>query len=226
MPRKTAKKVVKKTDPTRIAAEPVNINTPISQPVPSVDQNAVLEIEKATSPDVPTVDKNAPLKIDEIEAKEENEPQEKSNKRIFILGGIGLGIIVIAAVALFIFSATQNMQEETNKEVATETVLVTPTEAPKQVLNKSEWTFEVLNGSGTAGVAKKAADQLIELGYKVIGTDNADKQTYKGNGLFVSQGMESKVDLLIADLRDAIEIATVAGILRDSTASARIIIGR
>jgi len=44
--------------------------------------------------------------------------------------------------------------------------------------------------------------------------------------LFVSQEMEGKLDLMVADLKDTIEIATVAGVLKDSTASARIIVGK
>lgn len=195
-----------------------------SQPIPSVNPDATLEIEKVTSPEVPTVDKNAPLKIDEIEEKEENEPQDKSNKRIFTLGGFVLGVIVTLTVTLFVFFLMQSSGKDEVKKAAE--VISTPTVAPKQVLLRSEWSFEVLNGSGVAGAAKKVADQLTSLGYKVVETGNADKQTYKGNGLFVSSEMEGKLDLMMADLKNTIEIATVAGTLRDSTASARIIVGR
>jgi hypothetical protein len=195
-----------------------------AQPVPLVNPDAALEIEKVTSPEVPTVDKNAPLKIDEVEEKEENEPQDKLNKRLFVFGGFALGIIITLTVVLLAFFLMQSSGKDEAKKTAE--VISTPTVAPKQVLVRSEWSFEVLNGSGVAGAAKKVADQLIALGYQVVETGNADKQTYKGNGLFVSQEMEGKLDLMVADLKDTIEIATVAGVLKDSTASARIIVGK
>lgn len=176
-------------------------------------------------PAVPSVDANAPLKIDAVEEKEENEPQEKLNKRLYVLGGIILTLIILGVFG-FIFLYIRNLPEEKNiaaPVVTQESVPAFPSAAP--VLVRSEWTFEVLNGAGVAGVARKAADELEELGYKVISIDNADKQTYKGNGLFISEEMEDKADLLVADLKDAITIATIAGILKDSTASARLIIG-
>ncbi|MDP2585488.1 MAG: LytR C-terminal domain-containing protein [Candidatus Levybacteria bacterium] len=155
--------------------------------------------------------------------KEKVGPQGKSNRKLFIFGGIILGLIVITTASLFVFFPAR-LVLEVAKIVKTE-VSPTPTVVTEPVLVKSEWTFEVLNGSGIAGVAGKAADQLEALGYKVVIIDNADRQTYQGNGLFVSEDMESKVDLLVGDLKETIEIATVAGVLRDSTASARLIIG-
>lgn len=182
------------------------------------------KVKQDTTPDVavPTVDPDAPLKVEDVEEQEDEEPQEKSNSKLFILGGVVLGIVIISSAALLIFSLTQPTQD--TKEVKTEATSE-PSQAPKIALNRQDWSIEVLNGSGVAGVAKKTADQLIELGYQVIEVGNADKQTYKSNQLFVSQKMEDKADLLIADLKDTISIATVAGELKDSTASARIIIG-
>lgn len=180
------------------------------------------QVEDAPMP-VPSIEPNAPLKIDEIEEKQESEPQEKSNKKLLVLGGIGLGIVVVATVVLFTFYSMQ--PQEATKENQTE-ILPTPTMIPKQVLIRSKWSFEVLNGSGIAGAAKKVADRLIALGYQVVEIGNADRQTYKGNGLFVRQEMMNEVDLMVADLKDTVTIATVAGILKDSTTSARLIIGK
>jgi len=174
---------------------------------------------------VPSVDENAPLKIDEVEEKEENEPQEKSNKKLYVLGGVVL-ILMILGVLGFIFLYINNLPESKSAVVPVAQVTIKPSPSPIPTLVRSEWPFEVLNGSGTSGVAKKAADKLAALGYKVIITDNADKQNYKGNELFVSQEMSSKAGLLITDLKDSFTIASVSGILKDSTASARIIIGK
>lgn len=177
------------------------------------------------NPEVPAIDKNAPLKIDATEVKGEEAPIEKSGKKLYIVGGIVLGLIVVGVLGFIFLLAANTSKENLAIAPVIQEAVVSPTPAAP-VLVRSEWTFEVLNGSGTAGVAKKAADKLETLGYKVVSIDNADRQTYKGNGLFVSQEMQSKVDLLVADLKNTLTIATVAGVLKDSTVSARVIIGR
>lgn len=99
----------------------------------------------------------------------------------------------------------------------------TPTPAP---LVRSEWSFEVLNGSGVTGLAKTIADKLTALGYSVVKTGNADNSNYQTTQIFVKSDLKDKVDLVIEDLRDTVKIASVGGELKDSTASARIIIGK
>lgn len=191
--------------------------------VPSVDSNAALEIEKITKPlDIPVVDKNASLRIDKVEEKEESVPQEKFNDRLYIFGVIALGVIIFSTVALFVlYSQQANQVNQPAKESS-----VVPTAAPEQVLKREEWTFEVLNGSRTAGVAKKAADKLEALGYKVVGIGNADSSSSVGNRLYVSHDMSDKQDLLVADLKTDFNISSVSGVLAGSTASARIILGK
>lgn len=110
----------------------------------------------------------------------------------------------------------------------------TPTETPEPTptpnpLNKEEWRFEVLNGSGETGLAKKVADKIKEQGYIVTKTGNADKTSYEKTQLFALKDLEGKVDLVVADLKDIIKIASFGGELtpaKDSTASARIILGK
>lgn len=99
----------------------------------------------------------------------------------------------------------------------------TPTPNP---LTRSDWSFEVLNGSGETGLAKKVAEKLTGLGYQVVKTGNAGKSDYTETQFFVNKDMQDKADLVIADLKDTFKIASVAGDLKDSTVSARIIIGK
>lgn len=191
--------------------------------VPTVDPNATLEIEKITkSPDSPTVDKNAPLKVEEIEEKEEDGVQEKSNKMLFLAGGGILLIILLATLGFFVLSSKEMPQENKKTEIKTET----PTPTPKPALIRSEWSLEVLNGSGVAGVAKKLAERLREKGYQVISAGNADKDSYTESQIYVSSAFKERIDLLIADVKDVVKIASIAGELKDSTASARIIVGK
>lgn len=110
--------------------------------------------------------------------------------------------------------------------VATATPIPAPTVTPAPAINKSDWSFEVLNGTGVTGEAKKLADKIQALGYPVVKTGNADKSNYSRTQILVKKDLLDKADLVVADLQDTIKIASVAGELKDSTASARLIIGK
>ena len=75
-------------------------------------------------------------------------------------------------------------------------------------------------------MAKKIAAKIQDLGYQVVKTGNSDKSDYSQTQVFVKKDVLDKVDLVIADLRDVIKIASVAGQLQEGTASVRIIIGK
>lgn len=101
-----------------------------------------------------------------------------------------------------------------------------PAPSVRPVLDRLKWSLEILNGSGVTGAARKTADKVQSLGYPVVRTGNADRQTYDKTELWVKKELADQAELVIADLKDAVKIASAAGELRDSTASARIIIGK
>jgi len=146
--------------------------------------------------------------------------KKKSKKSTIVLIIV---IILLLAGGFFILSNRLSKQAEPE---STPTPVPTPTQTPKPALNKADWSLEVLNGSGITGAAKVVADKLKELGYPVVKTGNADKSNYEQTQILVKEELKDKVDLLIADLKDIVKIASVAGELKDSTASARIIIGK
>ncbi|MBI2017804.1 LytR C-terminal domain-containing protein [Candidatus Daviesbacteria bacterium] len=150
-------------------------------------------------------------------------PKKSGSMKKFIIWLIVLSIL--ATVVGFLATTTFKSNEQETTE-ASPAPIFSPTPTPVPQLIRSDWSFEVLNGSGISGQAKKIADQIKELGYQVIKTGNADKQTYTESQILVSNDLKEKVDLVIADLKDIIKIATVAGELKDSTASARIILGK
>lgn len=200
------------------------------------------QMDKETAQDEEQSAPQNPAKEDKIEFngfnpdKEESEDkkmdnyqpipyQSKSGKKKFILAAV---IIVIFLLVGWILKSTLGSSKT---ELKTEsqplpTPVPIPTSTPKPALIRSEWNLEVLNGSGVTGAAKKLADKITELGYQVVKTGNADKDTYTQNQIFVRANLKDKTDLLIADLKDIIKIASAAGELKDSTASARIIIGK
>lgn len=151
--------------------------------------------------------------------------QKKSNKKTVFIAV--LAVIVLAAIGFVVLNLTGNAEksEKTTPQDQNSTPTPSPTQAPKE-LNRSEWTLEVLNGSGATGLAKKIADQLQDLGYPVVKIANADRDDYQQSQILVENSRLDDVDLVVADLKDIIKIASFGGELKDSTASARIIIGQ
>ena len=160
-------------------------------------------------------------------------PEKEKSKKTFILILIMVGILLVTgfialATNLFNFrSQIKNLVvgEASPTPAPTSTSTFSPTPIPNPLI-RSDWSLEVLNGSGVSGLAKKVAEQLSDLGYPVVKTGNADKQTYKTTEILVKGDLKDRVDSVVADLRDVIKIASVAGELEEGTASARIIIGK
>lgn len=193
--------------------------------IPQITPTQSLKIEKATKAgsDIPESNLKASLKVEEQAEGPHEEPQEKYNKKLFIFGGITLALIVLMSGG-FLLSYLKNPPQE-EKAVTPVASEPEPTEVP-EALNRSQISFEVLNGSGVSGAAKKLADELTALGYFVIKSGNADKQTYPDTQIYISKEMEEKTEEILADLANLVKIATVSGELKDSTASARIILGK
>ena len=186
---------------------------------------------------------------------EENQPQDEpaSLKRTFTLNddrgikldqgsGNGRGKTVVLVIVLIlvlgvggfflnkIFHPLSGFSQPT--PVTTPASSPSPTESPAPVFNRSDWSFEVLNGTGVTGEAKKVAEKIQALGYSVVKIGNADggasgtKSNYETTQISVKKDLLEKTDLVVTDLKDAIKIASVAGELTEGTASARIIIGK
>ncbi len=161
------------------------------------------------------------VKTEQIRVKTSS---HKSPKRIIF---IILVVIILAGIGFLLFKTRSSIKRLVLRPAPTPVPTQTPasTQAPK-LLQRSEWSLEVLNGSGSTGLAKKIAEKIKALGYPVVKTGNADKSSYVVTQVLVKKGWEDKLDLVIADLKDTIKIASFAGELKNSTASARIIIGK
>lgn len=161
---------------------------------------------------------------------EQKSSAKKSGKKAFIV----TTLLIVAALAGGVFfgkryhvvSQVLTMVEPAPTPTPTPTPVPLATPEAKPILNRADWSFEVLNGSGTAGLAKKIADQIKAQGYVVVKTGNAEKNNYRESQILVRGKMQDQVDLVVADLRDIIKIASVAGELTEGTASAQIIIGK
>lgn len=190
--------------------------------IPVVDPNSPLKIDEAISnPDIPQSDINAPLKIETDSGADITLNQGKSGKNLFVLGSlIGL-VIIVSAIGFYFYLAKNNQGKSKDLQPSQPRI----EEKPQQQFTRSDWSLEILNGSGTVGVAKKAAEELQLLGYKILSTGNADKSNYQGVLVFVSENRKGEAQDFIVDLSSKYKSASFSATLKDSTASARVIIG-
>lgn len=190
-------------------------------------ETGVPEVLEAAA--VPEIKLDEPLKIEQAaptamqsggQAAETTENGESygKGKWQFALGA-GVAIILLIISGGLYWRYNQEAKEAAKVE-ATPTPAATPTIA---VLDRAQWSFEVLNGSGVSGRARAAANQLAALGYTVVGLGNAERVS--GNQLFVAKDKLAKAALLVEDLKKDFGITTVTGELTDSMMSARLVIG-
>lgn len=157
--------------------------------------------------------------------KNEVTPAKKGLKKLPIIIFLIVIACIISAGIFFRHRVNQLLKGPTPQLTQTPAPTAEPTPTPN-LLVRLDWSFEVLNGSGVSGQAKKLADKLKSLGYPVVKSGNADKQTYETTELFVKKELQDKINIVIVDLKDIVKIASIAGELKDGTASARIIIGK
>jgi hypothetical protein len=152
----------------------------------------------------------------------EEDKSTKRNKKIFIVGTVVALLIIAASIGFYFF---QNKTQTTSEQVVQITEQSKTDTTQKPVLNKEDWQFEVLNGSGVAGAAGVAAEKLESLGYTVVLVGNADNQNYEKNELIVKEELKDKSDLLVEDIGSEFNITSATEDLNNSTASARLILG-
>lgn len=193
--------------------------------IPTVDPNADLKIDKVkdAGESIPDSDMNAHLKVEEAKFTEDT-TQASSNKSLFIIGGV-VGLVFILAAIAFFFFVVKNQKVEEREVVPVESEQMQHEEESAGTFDRSKWSLEVLNGSGVAGLAKTSADKLVGLGYKIIKVGNSSKSNVTVTEILVSEELSEKSEDLLKDISDNFKQATISGALKDSTASARIIVG-
>lgn len=130
-----------------------------------------------------------------------------SKKGVFIfIITLLLTVAAIVAVVKFGPGVKTNLIPKTQPTVAPK-----PTSEPtaKPELDRSEVNIKILNGTGTAGVAGKMRDILIEAGYTEVLTDNADTFDFTQTKIAVKDDKKTYGQLLIKDLIDVVAIEKV-----------------
>lgn len=219
--------------------EPADVSeTPEEQVKPEVEdaEPAKTEPEKKedvpedekTLESVPDISKDAPLKAESVDDDSDDTPKlEKKNKKIFIIGVLLAGVLLLSTVALgFYFFGGQDTVEETAVEVEEAEEEPAPTLEITELV-REDWTIEVLNGSGVAGAAGELQEKLEDLGYEVLEVGNADNSDYEETEVYISSDMIDEADAFIEDLEEELDIVADPQELDDEEAPAvvRIIIG-
>lgn len=107
------------------------------------------------------------------------------------------------------------------KVTPTPTKKPTPTPTPARTattaaeLKRQAISIQVLNGSGIAGAAKKAADYLASLFYTIAVTGNAENYNFEKTILETKKAAD--LDLLKADLEAQYEVGTASATLPSSS---------
>lgn len=152
------------------------------------------------------------------------DPNESKTKKPLIFALIIIVLITASISAYYLY--VKKIKTASDKPQSTPTTQTTESQqvASPQVLNKADWTLEILNGSAKKGAAAALADKLTAKGYQVITTGNAP-QDVAVSQVFFADSVNGQAELFLTDIKDELPNPTNAGSLNDSTASARIIIG-
>lgn len=98
-------------------------------------------------------------------------------------------------------------------------------EVPIVQAEELDVVWEVRNAAGRAGAAAAAAKQLESMGYQVLSIGNS-RALIDGVEVEVAAAYQTESGGILAKIREVWPEATLARELTDSTAGARLIIGR
>lgn len=129
--------------------------------------------------------------------EENNSKPSKSNKLFFI---IPLILILIVAGIYGYITYTDSPASQPEPTIQPE-VVITESPSPSPVaVEPSEYTVQVLNGSGTAGLASSAQEDLEEAGFEDVEVGNADNYDYTDTIISLKEDAPSSLDALLEDL--------------------------
>lgn len=144
-----------------------------------------------------------------------------------------IGVVLLLLALLgggFFFYKNMNSGEvvsatptESPFAMATTAATPLPSVPPASKIDRASWDLEVLNGTGKSGLAATVKAKLEDMGYTVSKVGNAPDATV--TKILVNKKMAADQDALLADLKSEFNVDT-AGVLSDSSASARIILGK
>lgn len=150
--------------------------------------------------------------------------ENDGNSKKPLIIAIVIIILITASISVY-YLYTKKFKTAGEKPQPTPTAQISrQSPEPSKTLNKADWTLEILNGSDKKGAAATLAEKLTAKGYQIIQIGNAAEDVNTSQ-VFFADSTQDMADLFLEDIKDELPNPTNAGALKDSTASARIIIG-
>jgi len=151
----------------------------------------------------------------------------KSYRKLYF---IGITIVLLASVSGLFYYLSQTVmpdQAPTFSPSASPLAALTPSPStsPKPAgLTPNQITLEFLNATKTHGLAASTAAKFKAKGYTIAQTGNSPDDA-STNQLYIQKSLEGQLDILMADVKTELNIASVSGYLSDTDSSARIVLG-
>lgn len=117
-----------------------------------------------------------------------------------------LSFLVIFALAKKPWQKQEGAEVPPSPTVQPTSVLATPT--PSAEFKPEDLKIKILNGSGIAGEAGRAASHLEEKGYQVIETGNADSFDYQETVIKIKKEKKDFLPLLTNDLKTVYTVSS------------------
>ncbi len=212
----------KKVDGEKVDDEKVEI------PVDILDEKADIPAEETEELEKPSfyekVTGEDPARHTFITEDGETTQTDSINKKLFFLGGAVFLLTILVASLIGIFILNSAKPKMVTEKTTVDEVSPTPTPTVSSI-NKKEWTFEILNGSGVKGAAADAREKIESLGYTVdsIGNSTNNLDTTQ---VFIGEGI-SKTDAqtVLKDLEKDFGKLSIESEDAESEASILIILG-
>lgn len=144
-------------------------------------------------------------------------------KLYLIIGCILAAMVAGGGIVLSQKAFREQREQLVSPAAAIPTPVAAPTATPTPIVNRSDLTIRVLNGSGKRGAAGELAKYVEGLGYSVSLTGNTNVQT--GSKLRLKSGSEIYREILTEDLESKLDLASGSGLPQGDIVGAEIIIG-
>lgn len=199
-------------------AAPVSPETSQTPPATGIPPMPGTE-EEDTEP--PQSEEGQPSISDYVVTDGESEGSS-GKKKAFIFILVFVLTILIAGGGLYLYNMMTQKQaakQDAEKKQAAEQFQPDPTATPTpEALPLADYSVEVLNGVGTAGVAGEAAALLEEAGFENIETGNADAYDYTETEVAMKANVpESVYEAIEEALSGTYQVTQVAEALSDSS---------
>ena len=156
-------------------------------------------------------------KAEEEEIKEEAVPEKSQSpwKYFFLFLSVASIIGGVAGSFVIYTQGLKNLNAPSSEPAVVETPTPQPVASPALELKKSDLNLEVLNGSGTPGVANEARTFLENLGYSVGNTGNAAAFNFKETIISIKESKKDYLETLIKDLSEKYSVASESSTLEE-----------